>query len=248
VPGNRRRYLARLGSDRAVWGTAWALTVATGVMGILAPGNFVLPVDGVAFLALAATVTGLRRRFRQRGERSPMRVSLNGAVWGVAWALTLAIVIETALVPVKHGAFAAGIEFLPLGMALWITDLRRQLRQRRDRKALQKWRATAAYHDELMTEVKALAEAGQRMEAISLYKDTTGNSLIESIDFVHTLLGIRHDPAALLEREKIITSHPDIRADVIALAADGKKIQAIKRYRELTGYGLKESKDVIDRL
>ena len=37
-----------------------------------------------------------------------------------------------------------------------------------------------------------------------------------------------------------------IPADVVALAQSGKKIEAIKRYRELTGVGLREAKDVVD--
>ena len=35
-------------------------------------------------------------------------------------------------------------------------------------------------------------------------------------------------------------------ADVVALAQTGNKIEAIKRYRELTGVGLREAKDVVD--
>ncbi|WP_405880889.1 ribosomal protein L7/L12 [Streptomyces sp. NBC_01136] len=35
---------------------------------------------------------------------------------------------------------------------------------------------------------------------------------------------------------------------VAALARDGKKIQAIKAYREVTGVGLKEAKDAVDRM
>jgi ribosomal protein L7/L12 len=37
-----------------------------------------------------------------------------------------------------------------------------------------------------------------------------------------------------------------VPADVVALAQGGKKIEAIKRYRELTGVGLREAKDVVD--
>ncbi|HJZ48507.1 MAG TPA: ribosomal protein L7/L12 [Roseiflexaceae bacterium] len=37
-------------------------------------------------------------------------------------------------------------------------------------------------------------------------------------------------------------------AEVHALALQGQKIEAIKRYRELTGVGLKEAKDYVDRL
>ncbi|WP_433662846.1 ribosomal protein L7/L12 [Nocardia sp. CA-128927] len=34
--------------------------------------------------------------------------------------------------------------------------------------------------------------------------------------------------------------------EIDALLADGKKIQAIKRYRELTGSGLEEAKDAVE--
>ena len=36
--------------------------------------------------------------------------------------------------------------------------------------------------------------------------------------------------------------------EVVALAQSGKKIEAIKRYRELTGVGLAEAKEAVDRL
>jgi hypothetical protein len=39
-----------------------------------------------------------------------------------------------------------------------------------------------------------------------------------------------------------------IPPEVVALARSNKKIQAIKLYRELSGLGLKEAKDVVDRL
>ena len=43
---------------------------------------------------------------------------------------------------------------------------------------------------------------------------------------------------------------PDIAldTDVVALARAGRKIEAIKRYRELTGVGLKEAKDAVERI
>ena len=36
--------------------------------------------------------------------------------------------------------------------------------------------------------------------------------------------------------------------EVLALKREGRLIDAIKRYRELTGVGLKEAKDYVDRL
>lgn len=41
----------------------------------------------------------------------------------------------------------------------------------------------------------------------------------------------------------------DTRMDkVAALVRDGKKIEAIKLYRDITGEGLKESKDAVERM
>ena len=36
--------------------------------------------------------------------------------------------------------------------------------------------------------------------------------------------------------------------DIVELARSGNKLEAIKRYRELTGVGLKEAKDAIEAL
>jgi len=36
--------------------------------------------------------------------------------------------------------------------------------------------------------------------------------------------------------------------DVVALARAGRKIEAIKRYREINGGGLKDAKDAVERL
>jgi ribosomal protein L7/L12 len=41
---------------------------------------------------------------------------------------------------------------------------------------------------------------------------------------------------------------PAMSPDIAALVAAGKPIEAIKLYRQLTGAGLKEAKDVIDGL
>ncbi len=46
----------------------------------------------------------------------------------------------------------------------------------------------------------------------------------------------------------VTASRGDIPADVIGLAAAGKKIQAAKRYRKLTGASIREARAVIDSL
>ncbi|WP_342043563.1 ribosomal protein L7/L12 [Bacillus sp. OTU2372] len=40
----------------------------------------------------------------------------------------------------------------------------------------------------------------------------------------------------------------DVQTELMSLIADGKKIKAIKRYRMVTGHGLKESKEYVDSL
>lgn len=60
---------------------------------------------------------------------------------------------------------------------------------------------------------------------------------------------------ARVERKlDLIIDHLGLRDDdprmgeVVALLRDGKKIQAIKVYREITGVGLKEAKDAVERI
>ena len=55
------------------------------------------------------------------------------------------------------------------------------------------------------------------------------------------------DHAALAAR-LATAPRDDVPADVIGLVVAGKKIQAIRRYRDLTGVGLKEATDIIDSL
>lgn len=62
-----------------------------------------------------------------------------------------------------------------------------------------------------------------------------------------TGLGQRREREALAARPSTV-SRNDIPADVIELAAVGKRLRAIKRYRELTDVSLQEAKVIIDGL
>jgi ribosomal protein L7/L12 len=57
----------------------------------------------------------------------------------------------------------------------------------------------------------------------------------------------REERTALTARVAAL-SRDDVPADVIELVAAGKKIHAVKRYRDLTGTDLREAKAVIDSL
>jgi ferritin-like metal-binding protein YciE len=45
-----------------------------------------------------------------------------------------------------------------------------------------------------------------------------------------------------------LRDHDPWMDEVVALAREGKKIPAIKAYREITGAGLKEAKDAVERI
>lgn len=89
-----------------------------------------------------------------------------------------------------------------------------------------------------MAEVDRLVRAGRKIEAIKVYRQLTGVGLKEAKDAVES----GYYPSA--------TPPPPPAADMstvdAALRAD-RKIEAIKVYRELTGVGLKEAKDAVER-
>jgi len=58
---------------------------------------------------------------------------------------------------------------------------------------------------------------------------------------------LEHKTDLVLERLGVELPGPDTR-QVVALLRAGKKIEAIKVYRELTGAGLKEAKEAVERM
>ncbi|WP_280263102.1 ribosomal protein bL12 [Nocardia abscessus] len=73
------------------------------------------------------------------------------------------------------------------------------------------------------------------------------DALHVKIDLIMTHLGI--DAPAPVAPVRAVPPVPrgDGLAEIDALLVQGKKIHAIKRYRELTGCGLKEAKDAVER-
>ncbi|MUL46705.1 50S ribosomal protein L12 [Mycobacterium sp. CBMA293] len=57
-----------------------------------------------------------------------------------------------------------------------------------------------------------------------------------------------HDAAPAPQPRRQSYGGPGVSPEVMRLAADGQKITAIKLLREQTGLGLKEAKDIVDRL
>ena len=108
----------------------------------------------------------------------------------------------------------------------------------------------------LAGEVEALVIKGEKIRAIKLYREQTGLGLREAkeaIDLLESSL-LLHGPSSLHPQE----AGPDTEGrmpvmeppgeDVRRLLLEGKKIQAIKVYREQTGASLKDAKAAIDLL
>ncbi|MER5403755.1 ribosomal protein L7/L12 [Streptomyces sp. NPDC002769] len=51
----------------------------------------------------------------------------------------------------------------------------------------------------------------------------------------------------ILDHLGIQQAEPELE-QVVALVRDGRKVQAIKAYREFTGVGLREAKDAVERM
>jgi ribosomal protein L7/L12 len=96
-----------------------------------------------------------------------------------------------------------------------------------------------------LAEVSALLAGGNKIAAIKRLRELTGLGLKDAKDYVEAM------PLTDATPPPRAPAAPAAAADlseVYVLAQQGHKIQAIKRYRELTGVGLKEAKDFVDRL
>jgi ribosomal protein L7/L12 len=91
--------------------------------------------------------------------------------------------------------------------------------------------------------VRQALAAGRKIEAIKLYRELTGLGLKESKDAVEAMQA--GAPVPFTPRP---TVPPQGMDEVVRLARTGQLIMAIKLHRELTGMGLKDSKDEVERL
>ncbi len=71
------------------------------------------------------------------------------------------------------------------------------------------------------------------------------NRLEQKVDFLLNELGLTQKAEASLP---VNNPGNSLLAEVVALLRQNRKIEAIKVYREQTGVGLKEAKDVIDTM
>ncbi|MER2563809.1 MAG: ribosomal protein L7/L12 [Myxococcaceae bacterium] len=97
--------------------------------------------------------------------------------------------------------------------------------------------------------VQDLLREGKKLEAIKLYREQSGLGLKEAKDAVEAMeLGGSSAPPPLVSKRTITSEMAVDDAELRGHVTGGRIIEAIKRYRELTGLGLKESKDAIESL
>ena len=91
-------------------------------------------------------------------------------------------------------------------------------------------------------EIRKQLRRGNKIKAIKLYREQTGTGLKEAKDAVETMEQEGHR-VRISELAEMYKGDDAVESLLIA----GKRINAIKMYRQRTGVGLKEAKDAIDR-
>lgn len=88
-------------------------------------------------------------------------------------------------------------------------------------------------------QIRLMLAEGYKIGAIKLYRDQTGVSLKQAKDAVDAI-----EQGQPYERPGEIGQ--DLERELTGLLQDGKKIEAIKLFREQTGAGLKDAKDAVE--
>jgi ribosomal protein L7/L12 len=86
-----------------------------------------------------------------------------------------------------------------------------------------------------------LLQQGHKIEAIKLYRQRTGVGLNEAKDAVEAIQRGNHF-------HDLEDSENSLHETLVSLLKEGRKIDAIRVFREVTGLGLKESKAVIESI
>lgn len=109
-------------------------------------------------------------------------------------------------------------------------------------------------HGLLTDQIKALLARGKKLEAIKLAHSKTGFTLEAAKDMVETIekadsaaTAQSHAPATV-DPIALIRNAKDLSNEVLQLVKQGRKIDAIQLIRDRTGLGLKEAKEIVDRL
>ncbi len=93
--------------------------------------------------------------------------------------------------------------------------------------------------------IHELIDAGQILMAIQVYREATGVGLAEAKQAVEQMARME---TARPPSDSRNFDNPVLESKIRSMLAKGKKIEAVKIYREEYGVGLKEAKDAVDRI
>jgi ribosomal protein L7/L12 len=98
--------------------------------------------------------------------------------------------------------------------------------------------------------ITELLREGRKIEAIKLLRETTGVGLKEAKEEVDRLSRRLTREASFPATSRAEPAPPSgsVSKEVLDLAREGQKIQAIKLLREQTGMSLKEAKEKVDEV
>ncbi len=100
--------------------------------------------------------------------------------------------------------------------------------------------------EQQIEQVRAHLHAGRKVEAIRIYREMSGLGLAEAKAAVEAMEQGGGLPAGRTARGLPEPDADEIEREVRRALREGTKIQAIRRYREMTGADLKDSKDAVD--
>jgi ribosomal protein L7/L12 len=95
--------------------------------------------------------------------------------------------------------------------------------------------------------IESLLREGRKIEAIKVYREASGSGLAEAkaaVEQIDAAASSNSQPATSMG--SLGVGDPVVIEEVAELVRAGRKIEAIKRYREATGLGLAESKAAVD--
>lgn len=104
--------------------------------------------------------------------------------------------------------------------------------------------------------VRETMRAGNKIEAVKLYREFTGAGLADAKEAVEMIdegialeaLHSRFSPAASPSTQLPVTINPERVNWIKEALFKGNKIEAIKMYRDGTNLGLKESKEAVEKI
>ena len=94
---------------------------------------------------------------------------------------------------------------------------------------------------DLEQQVRALLDQGQKIDAVKLYKDRTGVSLAEANQAVEAMQADAGPPSPA-------DLGGDLEAELLRLLGGGRKLEAVKLYKERMEVSLLEAKQAVESL